>query len=207
MSGHDGIIHFSTNAQNYTTASVSDARATRPYVCPHCGATTNAAVIANTNPNYSSDNVTWSRCMGCDLGIVENNGTVSPSPLVGERVDGLPAEVGAAYLEARKTAGWGAYTSCELMCRKILMHIAVDKGAEEGKSFVQYLDHLLTTGYITPPMRPWLDLIRTHGNLSTHRLEAASQERAYNTLAFTTQLLRLMYEMDHRAQSFMTPGP
>ncbi|WP_442930605.1 DUF4145 domain-containing protein [Micromonospora sp. NBC_00421] len=131
---------------------------------------------------------------------------MSPATLAGEAVEGLPTEVGAAYLEARETAGSGAFTSCELMCRKILMHIAVDKGAQEGKTFVEYLDHLTTTGYITPPMRPWLDLIRTHGNLSTHRLEAASKERALNTLAFTTQLLRLVYEMEHRAQSHVT-GP
>ena len=28
------------------------------------------------------------------------------------------------------------------------MHVAVDKGAEEGKDFVFYIDHLLEEGYI-----------------------------------------------------------
>ncbi|MGW3613753.1 DUF4145 domain-containing protein [Micromonospora sp. NPDC005163] len=131
---------------------------------------------------------------------------MSPATVEGEPVDGLPDEVATAYEESRQTAGSGAYTSCELMCRKILMHVAADKGAPEGKSFVEYVDYLGSTGYVTPPMRPWLDLIRTHGNHSTHRLEAASRERALNTLAFTTQLLRLVYEMDYRARQYLSPG-
>ncbi|EEF78683.1 hypothetical protein MDMS009_2856 [Methylophaga thiooxydans DMS010] len=32
-----------------------------------------------------------------------------------------------------------AYTAAELICRKILMHVAADKGADEGKSFAAYL--------------------------------------------------------------------
>jgi hypothetical protein len=139
--------------------------------------------------------------------MVENQAELAPAALIGENIDGLPGDVRAAYEEARKTAGVAAYTSSELMCRKILMHIAVDKGADEGKTFVAYLDFLKSTGYVTPPMAPWVDLIRSHGNESTHRLQPASRERAMNTLAFTAQLLKLVYEMDHRAQQFVTPGP
>ncbi|MEH1166741.1 DUF4145 domain-containing protein [Micromonospora sp. CPCC 205539] len=202
MAGHNGIAHFSVSARDVKNYDISHENSVIVYRCPHCGSKTNAAVIAHTTGN--NEFVGWSRCLGCGKGVVHNNGTMSPSTLAGEVVEGLPIEVEAAFLEARQTAGSGAFTSCELMCRKILMHIAADKGAQEGKTFVEYLDHLTTTGYITPPMRPWLDLIRTHGNLSTHRLEAASQERALNTLAFTTQLLRLVYEMEHRAQSHVT---
>lgn len=173
-------------------------------VCPHCGHQTVAAVVARTI--NEAPLVAWLRCPGCNQGFVDNGSIISPSPLPGVPIEGLPAEVEAAYQEARRTAGVNAYTSCELMCRKILMHIAVDKGADEGKSFVEYLNYIETTGYATPPMRPWLDLIRQHGNVSTHRLAAATEERAMNTLTFTAQLLRLVYEMDHKAQQFM-PRP
>lgn len=129
--------------------------------------------------------VSWLRCTGCGCGSVDNAGATSPAPLLGDAVEGLPAEIEAACREARATAGLSAHTSCELMRRKILVHVAVDKGADEGKSFVEYLTGIEQSGYATPPMRPWLDLIRQYGNESTYRLATASRERALNTLAFT----------------------
>nr|BFE55634.1 hypothetical protein GCM10020063_001600 [Dactylosporangium thailandense] len=204
MAGHNNIAHFGSNGSNVSLLDTYQDRAFRALTCPHCGSIATGAVIAivvNETPG-----VRWIRCPGCGNGIVENNGRLSPSPKLGENVDGLPAEVAEAYDEARRTAGIEAYTSCELMCRKILMHIAVDKGDQEGKSFVTYLDFIKQSGYITPPMQPWADLIRSHGNQSTHRLQPASRERALNTLAFTTQLLRLVYEMDSRARQYTTPA-
>ncbi|MEU5525412.1 DUF4145 domain-containing protein [Micromonospora chersina] len=204
MPGHAGTTHITHQISNVKSLFPSDKDAHLPYMCPHCGRDVVAAVIAFVHEAHYPV-VAWTRCPGCHKGVVFNDGVAAPRGIAGENVDGLPTEVEAAYREARETAGIAAFTSCELMCRKILMHIAVDKGAEEGKTFIQYLDHLTTTGYITPPMRPWLDLIRTHGNSSTHRLQSASKERALNTLAFTTQLLRLVYEMDHRAQAHIPP--
>ena len=201
--GHNGVVHYTVGAKNVEVKDVSHDYSCIVCDCPHCGARTNAAVVAHTKGSRSEDMVIWSRCMGCSKGIVHNQNEMAPAPLPAENVEGLPAEVASAYLEARKAMGMGAHTSTELMCRKILMHCAVDKGAREGETFVAYLDYLVTTGYVTPPMRPWLDLIKNHGNQSTHRLQAATEERARNTLAFTTQLLRLVYEMDHKAQSFM----
>jgi hypothetical protein len=162
------------------------------------------AVIGETD---EAPHVAWIRCTACDGGVVMNGPVLSPSPRLGEDIDGLPTDVAEAYDEARRTAGTAAHTACELICRKILMHIAVDKGDAEGKTFVAYLDYLKGSGYVTPPMMAWVDLIRSHGNLSTHRLQTASQERALNTLAFTAQLLRLVYEMEYKAQQFITPGP
>jgi hypothetical protein len=201
--GHGNILHYLNNVPNTASGGVHDSDAWCSLTCPHCGERVNAAVIATVH--HETPVVRWLRCQACNKGIVENSGQMAPHPLPGQDVDGLPADVEAAYAEARQTAGVGAFTSCELMCRKILMHVAVDKGADEGKTFVSYIDYLKTTGYITPPMVPWIDLIRNHGNKSTHRLNPATAERATNTLMFTTQLLRLVYEMDHRAQQFVMP--
>ncbi|HET7386781.1 MAG TPA: DUF4145 domain-containing protein [Nocardioidaceae bacterium] len=125
----------------------------------------------------------------------------------GEDLEGLPTDVESAYSEARDAMGVHAYTAGELMCRKILMHVAVDKGAAEGDTFASYLDYLQTQGYITPPMKPWADVIRQHGNHATHKIPAADQSRALGTLAFTTQLLRMIYEMDHKVARYLTPPP
>jgi len=123
--------------------------------------------------------------------------------LPGEQVEGLPTLVGAAYEEARRCLGVASYTACELVCRKILMHVAVDKGAMENQRFAVHLKYLSDQGYVTPPMRPWVDLIRQHGNEATHELPDTSKERAEATLSFTAQLLRSIYEMAHRARQYM----
>ncbi|MEV8610244.1 DUF4145 domain-containing protein [Amycolatopsis sp. NPDC051373] len=137
--------------------------------------------------------------------MVLNGHRMSPTGLAGEHVDGLPPDTAAAYDEARVTASGGAFTACELMCRKILMHVAVDKGADTNKSFAYYIDFLQNAGFITPPMKPWVDIIRLRGNEATHEIPASTLEKATGSLAFTTQLLRLVYEMEFRAAQFMPP--
>jgi hypothetical protein len=120
-------------------------------------------------------------------------------------VEGLPEDVRDAYAEARLCLSVGAYTACELICRKLLIHVAADKGADvkKGKSFESYLADLEAKGYVTPPMKPWVDLIRKHGNEATHELPPSSEGRAESTVAFTAQLLRAVYEMEYRARQFM----
>ena len=95
-----------------------------------------------------------------------------------------------------------AFTASELLCRKILMHIAVEKSAPEGESFVFYLDYLERAGYITPPMKVWVNAIRANGNESTHAIAAPSKDRAESTVMFTAELLRLTYEMEFLAGKF-----
>ena len=98
-----------------------------------------------------------------------------------------------------------AFTAAELICRTILMHVAVDKGAPEGESFAAYLAFLETHGYVTPPMKGWVDLIRMHGNASTHKLASPDKTRAESTTMFTAELLRLVYEMDFMAKKYVAP--
>jgi len=43
-----------------------------------------------------------------------------------------------------------AYTASVLCCRKLLMNLAVSKGAKEGENFFKYVDYLATKGYIPP---------------------------------------------------------
>ncbi len=100
----------------------------------------------------------------------------------------------------------GGFTAAELVCRKILMHVAVEKGAKEGKSFASYITHLEAAGYVTPPMKPWVDLIRQHGNDSTHELDPPDAQRAESTVMFTAELLRLTYEMEHLASRYGPPS-
>jgi hypothetical protein len=56
-------------------------------------------------------------------------------------------------------------------------------------------------------MKEWVDLIRQHGNKSTHKLDSPEKERAESTVMFTAELLRLVYEMAFMAKRYMKGQP
>jgi hypothetical protein len=137
---------------------------------------------------------------------VVNDNNLYPQTLFGPIIEGLPQNVQEAYEEARNCMSVRAYTACELLCRKILMHIAVEKGANEKETFAFYLTYLGKQGYITPPMTKWVDLIREHGGKATHLIDKPDRKRAESTLMFTAELLRLIYEMEHLANQYTPPA-
>lgn len=181
------------------------------YVCAHCGNGTSGAVLAKTRRH--SRNVLFAECTGCGCGsIIETyeDRLVAqfPAGRFGPDVEGLPDSVVAAYNEARDCMSVNAYTGAELVCRKILMYAAVDKaGAKEGDKFEKCLDALVNAGYITPPMRPWVDVIRKNGNAATHEMAKPTVERAQSTIEFTANMLRVVYEMEHKAKKHLAPSP
>jgi hypothetical protein len=164
--------------------------------CGYCGTQVSGAVVARYVPD-GAFHVQWVQCPNCANGsVVDPEDRVHPSPRFGPEVIGLPPEISAAYDEARDAMSVNAFTACELVCRKILMHIAVEKGAAEGEPFAAYIDHLEGQGYVTPPMKGWVDQIRTIGNAATHELTPPQRVRAESVIMFTAELLRLVYEMD-----------
>jgi len=171
------------------------------YTCGHCGTKVAGIVLAvYTAPRLP---VLWLLCTSCGDGSVRSStGAILPGTAYGPIIEGVPELVSNAYEEARACISVDAFTSCELICRKILMHIAVEKGAEEGREFAHYLSFLSKQGYITPPMTKWVELIRKHGNKATHLIEEADRKRTESTLMFTAELLRLIYEMEHIAKEY-----
>lgn len=98
------------------------------------------------------------------------------------------------YEEARKCTGSGAYTAAVLACRKLLMHIAVSKGAEEGKQFIYYVQYLSDNNYIPPDAKGWVDHIRAKGNEANHQIVIMREDDAKDLLAFIEMLLKIIYE-------------
>lgn len=205
---HDHIAHFGVSSGGSTAATHAiDPKAWHSFVCGYCGEHTNGAVLARFN-SADTGKPMWLRCTSCgEPTVIDAAGQQRPGPRPGPDVEGLPGDVAAAYSQARDCYSIGGYTGCELVCRKILMHVAADKGAAEGETFKHYLDHLEASGYITAGMKGWLDRIRTHANESTHSLPEPTAERAESTLEFTAQLLRIVYEMPAKAERFAPPPP
>lgn len=81
------------------------------------------------------------------------------------------------------------------MCRKVLMNVAVDKGAKEGLRFVEYIDWFAANGYEPPNGRDWIDRIRTIGNDATHKSPEIDHAKATAALEFTEWLLRFAYTL------------
>jgi len=186
---------------NHPDTREPDGRYT--YLCAHCNVMTSGLVVARYT--YGST-VIWVICNNCGHGSVYDNGDLYPNSKFGPIIEGLPEEVMKAYEEARSCFSINAFTASELICRKILMHVAVDKGAKENEAFTYYLSQLGEQGYITPPMTKWVALIREHGGKATHLIEAPDRKRAESTLMFTAELLRLIYEMEHMASKYI-PKP
>lgn len=85
-------------------------------------------------------------CPRCDVpSLVGRDGTTVPAALFAEAVDHLPDDVETLYEEARRAVAQGAPNAAALACRKILMHVGVQKGAPEGKSFLSYVNYLSDT--------------------------------------------------------------
>lgn len=128
--------------------------------------------------------------------IVEEDGLMHqyPAPVRGHEVEGLPASVGALYSEIRRCVQYTAYTSAVLSMRKLLMHVAVDKGAEEGRPFLYYIDYLDAEHWIPPSGRDWVDAIRKGGNEAAHEIAVADAGKAGRLLDFVEMLLRIVYE-------------
>lgn len=125
-----------------------------------------------------------------------------PGLKLGNDITGISdAQLYSLYDEARQCSGVGAYTATVLISRKILMHIAVDKGANESESFTAYIDFLEHAGYIPPNGKDWADHIRKKGNEMNHQINIADESEAKKLLSFVEMLLRFSYEFPNMIKS------
>lgn len=118
-----------------------------------------------------------------------------PAVAFGGSVTGIPEKaVSDLYEEARRATGAGAYTAAVLCCRKLLMHIAVVKGAAPGLGFINYVEHLAEKNYIPPEAKSWVDQIRAKSNEANHEITMMSQADAEELVEFSEMLLKVIFE-------------
>jgi hypothetical protein len=127
--------------------------------------------------------------------FIDHDGKQSPGTIAGSPVADVSDQgVDSLYQEARIALGSGAYTAAVLSCRKLLMHIAVAKGAKAGDSFVSYVEYLASHNYVPPDAREWVDHIRIKGNEANHEIVIMKKGDAEDLLAFSEMLLKLIFE-------------
>lgn len=127
--------------------------------------------------------------------FLDEDGKQTPGVTFGNEVKDIDDQsVNKLYNEARKCTGDNAFTAAVLCCRKLLMHIAVSKGAEEGKKFIEYVEYLSEKNFIPPDAKDWVDHIRNKGNEATHDIVIMDKEAATDLIDFVEMLLKLVYE-------------
>lgn len=136
------------------------------YICPNCGG---PSFFAPTGARY-------------------------PTPALGNSVQHVPQDLGALYEEARFSSSQNCFTGTVLLCRKMLMNIAVQQGASEGLKFIEYVNYLADKGFVPPNGKHWVDHIRKKGNEATHEIAIMKEQDARDLISFIEMLLRFIYE-------------
>jgi len=148
------------------------------YICPNC-----------TQPTF-----------------IDENGNQTPGVMLGKAVDGITSnDVAQLYQEARYCISVGAFTATVMVCRKILMNLAVQHSAKENENFFFYVDFLANNGFMPQQGRPWVDAIRKKGNEANHEIALMDDKDAQFILQFTEALLIFNYEMIHILGNYSKP--
>lgn len=169
----------------------------KQYTCGYCG-----NLIASSRGFFSkTGGLRIYICPHCDLPSFFDSRSQIPGVAPGNNVEHLPEEVDSLYSETRKCVSIGSYTSAVLSCRKLLMNIAVEKGAKKGESFLFYVSYLADEGYVPPNGKGWVDHIRKKGNEATHEIELMSQDDATELIQFAEMLLKFIYEFPNKIPS------
>ncbi len=117
-----------------------------------------------------------------------------PGNAFGNDVTHVPPALHALYNEARDCVANGDYTASVMVCRKMLMNIAVEQGADPGLKFVEYVDYLSKKGFVPPHGKQWVDHIRKKGNEANHEITLMTDKDAKELIVFLEMLLKFIYE-------------
>jgi len=143
------------------------------YICHHC-----------TNPTYFN----------------LQDGKQYPGVAFGNKVENIPENIENLYSETRQCVSVQAFTASVMASRKLLMNIAVEKGAKEGLSFQQYVEYLDSQHYIPPDGKEWVDHIREKGNEANHEIKIMEKEDAEDLITFIEMLLKFIYEFPNKVK-------
>lgn len=201
------IMPIQTGRQSGASYPATEGRAWATQTCPHCGASQMLVVCVAiedqnaTMPALRESGPAWYLCTTCRRPSVLDEGLVQPGSRPLRTPRGLPAIDASIWEEARSCLGVYAYSATVMLCRKLLLHIAVEKGLpakdkrNRAPSYMDAVKHLESAGVITRDMREWVDEIKDIGNDANHELTPIFEAQARDVATFTEQLLILAYEM------------
>lgn len=181
---------------NYNVTRVSDI-STITSTRTHCG-WCDSVIAPNMGYRVFSNSAVIGYiylCPNCkEIVLVNIDGEVFPKSKYGKQLNKLPEDIMKMYEECRNCFSIGAYTSIVLIARKLLMHLAVQNGAQEGLKFIEYVDYLDSNHFVPANSRNLYDCIRKQGNEATHEIILKTKEDAEKILNFLSMILTFIYE-------------
>lgn len=185
----------------FTWRNVAD-QPSRIFTCGYCGHYISSSVGYSQGVNQDGSGQSNGHiyiCHHCAKPTYLTSGGQWPGCPFGEDVSGITDHgVEALYAEARHAYSQNAFTAAVLCCRKLLMHIAVAKGAKSGESFVSYVSFLADEGYVPRDAKAWVDVIRQKSNEANHEIIVMTADDARDLISFITMLLKLVFEFPSR---------
>lgn len=175
----------------------------KAYVCGHCG----SSLTSEKGYHSNEWRIRIYLCHFCNRPtFFDHEENQIPGPLFGSRVNDIPSKnVEILYDETRKCIGISAYTASVLCSRKLLMNIAVSKGAKENLHFIEYVEFLAANHFIPPDGKEWVDHIRKKGNEATHEIAIMKKEDAEDLIKFIEMLLKFIFEFPAAIKKKVTP--
>lgn len=181
------------------------------YICGHCGEniTSNIGYHMYDNHTNSSRDIEEGYiyiCHKCNKPTYIDRENQVPGATYGKKFkkeifnNNLVYQL---YEEACQCMKINAYTSVGMCCRKLLMHISVDCGAEEGKKFAYYVEYLDQNNFIPTNCKKWVDIIRNKGNEANHEIIILNENDAKQLIQFIQIMISVIYEMPYQAEQYI----
>src|SRR5262249_41499499 len=127
------IQTLETGRNNGATYPRTSGRAWEARTCPHCGGGQMLAIAGavqkstSSAPGPAEARARCDLCSACRKPSVLIDGVVEPSSRPLRTPHGLPPTDQAIWEEARSCLGVRAYSATVMLCRKLLLHVAVEK--------------------------------------------------------------------------------
>ena len=161
------------------------------FSCGHC----DAFICVQKGIIYSASNYHITQCFKCGLPtIFTTNNKKYPPTRLPTTVKGLPDDIDKVYKEIKDCLTVGAWTATNMLARKLLMNVAVDKGADPNQKFFYYVDWMDSSEWNTTGLKLGLDRIRSKGNEANHEIKEVSKEDVEEIFELLTVFLQLVYE-------------
>lgn len=177
----------------------SQTQESRSYICGYCGHSLASekgykAVHEINRHSIIGHIYICHHCNQPTFFDISSNQT--PGVIFGRKINYITDKnVEELYQEARRCIGAESFTAAAMCCRKLLMNIAVSKGAKKNLSFAEYVGYLCDNHYVPIGAKGWVDHIRDKGNEANHEIEITSKEDAIKLMKFTESLLVNIFEL------------
>ena len=173
----------------------------KKYFCGYCGNAVASAQgwvsrLHDPDTGHSGSGPSIYICHHCDRPTFFDIGEAQyPGAPFGTPVAHISStEIAELYTESIDCIKVNAYTASVMCSTKIVMNIAVLKGADEGLTFTEYIDYLDRKGYVPPDGKDWVIRIRDRGNEANDQIRMMGREDAEILITFLGMLLKFIYE-------------